>query len=179
MSRTGIVTLLVAFLAAAGGLGYSVWSNNTEPVAAPSPIEILLQQKYPDASGNLTDLSAYRGQVIVVNFWATWCAPCIEEMPDLSRLQTELTEHGVQFLGLGIDNAENVLEFSQTKVKVLYPLLVLGAAGIEMGKKFGNTEGGLPYTVVVDRNGKIADRTIGRVDIERLRRVILRTAALE
>lgn len=174
MSRA--VWLLALLGAVAIGAGVYSWlANDGPPDVAESPVRLLLGQQFPDARGTPTDLNAYRGQVLVVNFWATWCAPCIEEMPELSELQSELAEQDVQFLGLAVDNPANVRKFANGPVQVIYPLLVLDAAGIELGRRFGNEAGALPFTVVIDRQGNIADRTLGRVDIGRLKRVIMRT----
>jgi thiol-disulfide isomerase/thioredoxin len=170
------IVLLALLGAVALGAGVFSWvTHDQPPEVAETPVKLLFSQQYPDAQGAKTDLNAYRGQVLVVNFWASWCAPCIEEMPELSELQSEMAARDVQFLGLAIDNAANVRKFINGPVQVIYPLLVLDAAGIELGRRFGNEAGALPFTVVIDRNGNITDRTLGRVDIARLRRVILRT----
>ena len=124
-------------------------------------------------AGISAGLYSYRGKVLIVNFWATWCAPCIEEMPELSDIQKETTARGVQVLGLAVDSADKVLEFN-AKLQVLYPLLVLDAGGIATSRAFGNTSGALPFTVVIDRTGKIVDQTLGRFKKDRLMRVIER-----
>lgn len=169
-------TLLIAALAgmgAAAGAVTALFKFRVEP-AADTVVEQLFNQNYPDAHGATTRLDAYRGKVLVVNFWATWCAPCVEEMPELSDIQKATTARGVQILGLAVDSATKVREFN-TRLQVLYPLLVLDAAGLEVARAFGNTSGALPYTVVIDRSGRIVDQTLGRIKKDRLMRVIDRT----
>ncbi|MGH1358827.1 MAG: TlpA family protein disulfide reductase [Burkholderiaceae bacterium] len=164
--------LAVAAIAVAAGV-IAGWYQFRVIPADDLIVEQLFRQKYPDATGNPTDLSSYRGKLLVINFWATWCAPCIEEMPELSDIQKETTALGVQVLGLAVDTPEKVQEFNK-KISVLYPLLVVGSAGVDLSKSFGNESGALPFTVIVDRHGAIVDRTLGRFKRVRLMRVIER-----
>ena len=112
-----------------------------------------------------------RGRPLVVNFWATWCAPCIEEMPELSAFQQQYASAGLQILGIGIDSPDNILQFSKER-PVVYPLLMAGAGGSELSRRFGNKAGGLPYTVVLDRKGRVTARMIGRFRTAELRSAI-------
>ncbi len=168
--RKALRFVIAAALAIGGGIAAGLYQYRVEP-ADDAVVEQLFRQNYPDATGNRTDLSSYRGKLLIINFWATWCAPCVEEMPELSEIQKETTARGVQVLGLAVDSADKVLEFSH-KVPVLYPLLVVGSAGIDLSREFGNESGALPYTVIVDRHGAIVDQTLGRFKRARLMRVI-------
>lgn len=171
-----LATTLLA-LAVAAGAGYAWFQGRGNTTS--SPAALLLAQQYPNAAGAPVNLARYRGQTLVVNFWASWCAPCIEEMPELSDLQADmrrnLPDHPVQFLGLAIDNADNVRRFADGPGQVTYPLLVLDGAGIEMGRRFGNESGALPYTVVINNRGEVTARTLGRVNIDQLRTSIEQT----
>lgn len=175
--KRGPLAVLLLVLAVAAGAGYA-WLQGRGS-ATPSPSTLLLAQQYPNAAGAPVNLAQYRGQTLVVNFWASWCAPCVEEMPELSALQTELhremPDHPVQFLGLAVDNADNVKRFASGPGQVSYPLLVLDGAGIEMGRRFGNESGALPYTVVINNRGEVTTRTLGRVNIKQLRASIEQT----
>jgi peroxiredoxin len=104
----------------------------------------------------------------VLNFWATWCPPCIEEMPELSDLHADLSRRGLQTLGIAIDNATKVADFA-AKRPVSYPLAVAGMSGTELVRQFGNPTGALPFTVLIDRDGRIVHRILGRFDIVKLR----------
>ena len=105
------------------------------------------------------------------NFWATWCAPCIEEMPELSAMQEDLGPRGVQILGIGIDSDANIRKFAE-KYPVSYPLLVASGSALEWMRALGNSQGGLPFTVVVDPAGGIRTRVLGRFSEPALRGVI-------
>lgn len=117
-------------------------------------------------------LAEYRNIVLVVNFWATWCAPCVQEMPELSALQTELLAKKIRFIGIGIDNPENMAEFMQ-KYKITYPLFVAGMSGTRLSTSLGNHTGGLPFTVILDKSGNVVKTYQGRLDINQLRKDIL------
>jgi thiol-disulfide isomerase/thioredoxin len=110
---------------------------------------------------------------MLVNFWATWCPPCVEEMPELNGFDAEFRARGLQIVGIGIDSASNIREFSD-KTPMSYPLLVAGASGLELVRRLGNTSGALPFTVIVDRAGQVTWRTLGRFRTAELRAAILK-----
>ncbi len=126
----------------------------------------LLESTLPDLSGREVAFKQFLGQPIVVNFWATWCAPCVQEMPDLDLMA--LTFQKVHFVGIGIDTVDNIRQFVD-KIKVSYPLLIAGNAGISMMRELGNPSGGLPFTVMFDAEGNMIDTVLGQVKPDALR----------
>jgi len=134
----------------------------------------LYQASFADVQGKARPLSAFLGRPLVVNFWATWCPPCVHEMPDLQALSEQHPQAG--FVGLAVDTAVNVRNFSTQKVRVSYPLLVVGFEGIELMRPLGNSTGGLPFTVVFNARGEIAERILGPVKPESLTQVLGRLA---
>ncbi len=151
--------------AAAGG--WYAWQRQDAAAADRQTVELLLQQSWPGPDGRPLPLETLRGTVLVVNFWATWCAPCVDEMPELSQLRSELHGRGVEVVGIGIDSAANISKFAE-RHPVSYPLLVAGGGGSELARQLGNPGGFLPYTVLIARDGRIAGRILGRVKIARL-----------
>jgi peroxiredoxin len=97
----------------------------------------------------------WRGRILVLNYWATWCFPCREEMPGFSRLQDNFTNKGVQFVGISIDEAAKIIEF-QKETPVSYPLLIGDMKTMTNSAELGNSRQALPFTVVFDRNGQLA-----------------------
>ena len=184
----GLVILVIALLALAAGLGAGLgtswWTHQATPTAEPA-VQTLWSQRWPGPDGQPKALDSLRGQITVVNFWATWCAPCVEEMPALSALYQQLnpeinpekqqaaTSPGprIEFIGVAIDRADQVTEFAG-RTPVSYPLVVAGAAGSELGRALGNDAGALPFTVVIDSNGRVVERTLGVVDLEKLRSLL-------
>ena len=131
----------------------------------------LLAARYPDTDGRVRRLLDWRGRVLLCNFWATWCAPCREEVPMLVAAKQQWASRGFEVVGIGIDSADNVREFSKT-YQVNYPVLVADGSVLELMRKLGNRGGGLPYSIVLDRTGSIAERHLGALTAEDLRRVL-------
>lgn len=170
MSRLVRIALMISLGLSAAVAGTYFGLRGIEASAAShTTATALFSQTFPDAAGTQHMLADYRGKIIVVNFWATWCTPCVEEIPELSRLQSEYGARNVQFVGIGIDNATNIAEF-QKKVHADYPLLVAGANGSDLIRAFGDTAGALPYTLVLDRMGTVRATKLGKVDEAELRR---------
>lgn len=140
----------------------------TGPETAPVETAVLFAQSFNDANGDLQPMDQWQGRLLVVNFWATWCAPCIEEMPDLQNVQVEYAARGVTTVGIAIDNASAVKRFRDEQ-NVGLPLLVAGAAGTELVRQLGNASGALPYTVLVDRSGIVVQSKLGRLHESELR----------
>lgn len=130
----------------------------------PNP-RALYEATLPDLTGSPVALRQLLGRPVVANFWATWCAPCVEEMPHLDGLSKSLPD--IQFVGIGIDTASNISQFI-AKIPVSYPLYVAGHAGIALVRELGNAAGGLPFTVLLDAEGRIFDTILGQVSPEDL-----------
>ena len=114
----------------------------------------------PDPQGTTQPFSQWKGQVIVVNFWATWCVPCREEMPHFIKMQDLYGKQGLTFVGIAIDKPERVSRFAK-EIGVNYPLLVGDMSVFELARKAGNVGDLLPYTVIIDRQGRIVARRAG------------------
>ncbi len=168
MSRAGrLALLIVAVSTLAAGAGYyfgNPWQAVPPPrEAAPSADASarLLALTLPDLNGTPQALSQWKGKVLVVNFWATWCPPCKEEMPEFSRLHRELSSNGVQFVGISIDTADKVAAFSK-ETPVSYPLLVSGLESLDLASDLGNRAKGLPFTVVLRPDGNPQQVKLGK-----------------
>ena len=172
-SRRGWLLGLAGLAAATGGaLSWRRHSaRDAERRADAEAVSIFFQQTLPDSRGEVFRFESLRGQQVVANFWASWCAPCVEEMPELSALAEEVKDEGTRFVGVGVDNPEAIARFAE-KLPVSYPLVVANATGAFLAARFGNQAGGLPYTVVIDPSGRVKTKILGRVSIDSLRAVI-------
>jgi thiol-disulfide isomerase/thioredoxin len=173
--RQGLVALLVAAVALAAGLHLGRPRIAGEAALADAT---LASARWQDESGGTVAPADLRGKVVVLNFWATWCAPCREEMPALMRAQAALGADRAQFVGIAIDAREPVAAFAR-ELGITYPLVVIGAEGIELMRALGNRTGALPFTLVVDGEGRIRERHLGALDqpaIERLVRAAMTAA---
>ncbi|ABF09934.1 thiol-disulfide isomerase/thioredoxin [Cupriavidus metallidurans] len=165
-----VLWIIIAIVAAAAGALVAHFALAPKAVSDQA-VETLFHTKMPDPAGAEVDLSKFRGKTLVVNFWAPWCGPCVEEMPELTALHGEYAPRNVEFVGIGIDSASNIQDFLK-KVPVAYPLTVAGFAGTELSRTFGNTQGGLPFTVVITPDGTVKYRKMGRVHADELRAVL-------
>jgi len=114
----------------------------------------------PDTTGQQQSIGQWKGKVLVVNFWATWCVPCRDEMPEFVKAQREFGARGVQFVGIAVDDLNKVKDFS-AELGLNYPALIGGYGAIELSKSLGNRIGALPYTLFIDRAGRISRAHLG------------------
>ena len=125
----------------------------------------------PDPSGKEQRLDQWRGKVVVVNFWATWCAPCREEMPEFIKAQQQHGAQGLQFVGIAVDKADKVDEFAK-EIGLNYPTLIGGFGAMELSKSLGNNLMALPFTVVLDRKGDVVHTQLGELKPAKLQSII-------
>lgn len=125
--------------------------------------------EFETPAGPTIDLGSLNGKVSVINFWATWCPPCVEEMPELDELYaTELKPKGIEMIGIAIDSPSAVKAFLE-KTPVKYPVVMAGFGGTELAKQLGNDQGGLPFTVILSEDGNILLKKAGRIQMETIR----------
>jgi len=153
---------VVAFLGVGIAASVAGWLLSSHGISKPEETRDLRSARFTDLEGKSRSLAEWEGRVRVVNFWATWCAPCREEIPALVITRDKLLASGVEFIGIAIDQASKVAEFVRT-VRISYPVFVGGAASLDLVRTLGNPTGGLPFTVVLDRMGGIANRNLGIV----------------
>jgi thiol-disulfide isomerase/thioredoxin len=110
--------------------------------------------------------------VVVLNFWAPWCPPCREEIPDFIKLQDKYHERGLVFIGVALDEKIKVQAFAD-EMGINYPILLGEMEAVDLARKIGNRLGGLPFTVIVDRNGKIIASEVGGLTLDRLEKMVL------
>lgn len=160
-SRRRWLMSAVAGAAALGGVGlaWRTYAPQTMPAAADSG---LWQREFPGLDGDVFSMASLRGKPVLLNFWATWCPPCVEELPLLSSFYQEYSAKGWQMLGLAVDQLEPVKRFL-VKSPVTFPVVLAGVPGVELSKSLGNLSGGLPFTVVLGSDGTVAHRKIGQV----------------
>lgn len=135
--------------------------------AGSAAVSALLARSMPDAQGTQQALSQWKGKPLLVNFWATWCGPCVKEMPELSQLQASGKYKDLQVIGIGIDSPSNIAEFTK-KFKIAYPLYVDGVGGTELARQFGNAQGGLPFTVLIGADGQVKKTYLGLLKFDLL-----------
>jgi thiol-disulfide isomerase/thioredoxin len=151
---------LVGALAALAGT--ALWLGTREPrqTAIEMTPGALMAATFRDGEGRARSLGEFQGKVVVLNFWATWCAPCREEMPGFERLQAKWGPRGIQFVGVSAEEAARVSSFARS-LKISYPLWVGGDEVGEISRRLGNSRGVLPHTVVLGRAGEVVNTRVG------------------
>ncbi len=127
---------------------------------------------FKDLDDRLQPLKQWRGKVVVLNFWAPWCPPCREEMPDFIKLQDKYRERGLVFIGVALDEKIKVQAFAD-EIGVNYPILLGEMEAVDLARKIGNRLGGLPFTVVINRNGKVVASEVGGLTLARMEKIVL------
>jgi thiol-disulfide isomerase/thioredoxin len=157
----------VSAAAVAGGIGWALRQEHVRSLEGTG--DDFWSLRFPRPEGGELALSAMRDRPWVLNFWATWCPPCVEEMPELDRFRRDHAARGWEVVGLAVDAATPVREFLQ-RVPVGFPIGLAGFGGTELGKRLGNQTGGLPFTVVFDRRGRAVQRKLGETNYDELAR---------
>lgn len=165
VKRRTLISAGVAVVAAGIGAAAYLWQRRAAAPDAASTELWTLDFETPGA--NRLAMAALRGQPLVLNFWATWCPPCVREMPALDRFYRDHRAQGWQVLGLAADNSEAVRKFL-ADTPVSFPIALAGFAGIELSRRLGNGTGGLPFTVLYGRDGQVLQRHIGETRYEQL-----------
>lgn len=181
MNRTFLIMAMVALLAASGGYflarnlspGEEAENYSSSAIAAQTPTgDDLLGRKRPDFTltdldGTLVSADDFNGQAWLVNFWATWCTPCVEEMPMLSQLDLDASGQGVRVVGIALDDEDRARRFAR-ELSISYPILVGKADVVLIGRHYGNSTGMLPFSVLVDAAGTIRWTHLGALDSDQL-----------
>lgn len=164
--------LLIAVLALAGGLAGVLagrWLGDSVPAGEPKrmPVSRTAPEadtrpafELPGLDGNTHHVSEWDGRVVLLNFWATWCAPCREEMPMLDEMHDEYGEQGFTVVGVALDNPGAVQSFVE-ELDIGYPILIDNATGDDLARRYGNGQGVLPYSVLIGRDGTIEATLMG------------------
>ena len=160
MKRRVVVGAGVALVAAGAGAGFAVWRSNADRSSAEA---LFWQMVLERPEGGSLAMASLRGQPLLLNFWATWCAPCLREMPLLDRFHHEQHARGWQVLGLAIDSAAPVREFL-ARLPIRFPIVLGGLEGVALTRGLGNGNANLPFSVVFDRSGHVLDTKLGAVE---------------
>ena len=156
------VWVSVAAGALALGAAGSWWMHRRTADPTDAALEGMWGQVFPGPEGESVPMAQFKGRKLAVNFWATWCPPCVEELPMLNAFHQENQAKGWTVVGLAIDQPDAVRRF-MIRQPLAFPVAVLGAQGLGLVQSLGNTAGALPYTVVLDAKGDWVQRKLGKV----------------
>lgn len=171
-----VLFALIGLLALGGGY-YAYQHNRAQSAPVSASVDssdaaaTLFKAGFKDLAGIRQPLSQWRGKVLVVNFWATWCPPCRTEIPEFIKLQTKYGAQGLQFVGIAIDETAKVQAFSD-QMGMNYPVLVGDLDAVALSQATGNRLGGLPYTLILDRTGKVVATELGGLNTAKLEAIL-------
>ncbi len=163
-----ITISVVMFVALIGGvLTYQAFRSD-----ANKEYPIIADFSFPDIDGVTRNISEWKGRVIIINFWASWCPPCLEEIPEFIRLQKELAGQGVQFIGIAIEETDPVRQYLST-IEMNYPNLVSDLDGIGLSELLGNSAKIVPFSAVLDRQGRLVHSHPGKFSSVQIRKQLM------
>jgi thiol-disulfide isomerase/thioredoxin len=179
MNRRSWILAGAGTAAVAAGAAWRWRGGGSPPAPATTPdapvdaaAQAFWQMSFPTPEGGILAAVSLRGQPLLLNFWGTWCPPCVKEMPDLDAFAREHAAQGWRVLGLAVDNPKAVREFLK-RTPVGYTIALAGFEGSDLAQKLGNGQGGqaagLPFTVAFDRNGAVSHRKAGATTLAELR----------
>lgn len=167
-----LVLAIVGILSLALGWGVGNYFDKTK-LSSKSNVQNTLWAEFiaspwKSPEGQDIDTKSWAGKTVVLNFWGSWCPPCVEEMPMLARLSDELKSKNVVFVGIGIDSPSNIREFLK-KTPIPYPIAIGGLDGSNWAKRFGNETGGLPFTVIITPDGSSKMTKLGKISEDEIK----------
>ena len=172
------IGLIALAMALAGFFAARLYFDEPLPASRLSHDGVIVGQMRPgfslaSSTGDIITAADFDGRVVLLNFWATWCEPCLREMPMLVDMQTEYGPEGLQVLGVAVDDPQSAMAFAREH-GITYPILVGMGDIMEMNAAYGNTDGVLPYSVLVDREGVIRWQYVGEIPINDLTTLLQR-----
>jgi len=174
LKRRQLIYTGAAAAAAVAGAGVAWWqiqphgsASTTGAPGSDPALQAFWQQSFDTPDGQPLPMAGFSGKPLLVNFWATWCPPCVEELPLIDRFHSENQARNWQVLGLAVDQPSAVRAWLQRK-PLGFPVVMAGLQGTELSKSLGNLAGGLPFTVVFDASGRLLHRKSGQVSAQDL-----------
>ncbi len=157
--KQNLLLILAATLALVAGIyvknNFAVSETQTQTVEK-------LNFSLLDLTGKTHNISEWYGKILIINFWATWCPPCLKEIPEFIKLQQEFSDQNVQFIGIAIEDQPAVSKYLST-LKINYPVLIGGDEAITLSQQLGNIVNAVPFTVIVNQQGQIIHRQPGEL----------------
>lgn len=176
LHRRQILTVGVAAAAALSGAGVAYWQDQkvkvSEASAPQKPVSgdltDLWQMQFDTPDGSKLAMQSLKGKPLLINFWATWCPPCVEELPLLEGFYSQNKAKSVQIVGLAADKPEAVRAFLK-KLPLTFPIGITDLSGIALSKSWGNLAGGLPFSVMLAADGRVMQRKMGKLSEDDLK----------
>ena len=158
-------------LAAVIALSAGILAKNLVTAPEMEKNDFLPEFSLPDLTGKQRQISEWNGKILIINFWATWCPPCLKEIPEFIALQDKFGDKGLQFIGIAIEEKEPVDEYIDF-ININYPILIGEDAGIALSHQLGNRVNAVPFSIIVDKKGNIIHRHPGELSKKQILELI-------
>lgn len=149
-------------LATAAGVGGAWWALRARRGPVAEPVPGFWAWQWPTPQAGVLALQSFQSRPLLINFWATWCGPCVEELPLINDFYKKNAVNGFQIVGIAVDQAPAVQAFLK-KTPLDFPVAIAGLAGAELARSLGDLSGGLPFSLVLDGAGQVVLRKSGRL----------------
>lgn len=171
--KNAIIFITVALIGLWGGYYFSQSLEQPSKKSSDAPSGSTYRPDFAlkDVDDKLRQAEEWNGKVLLINFWASWCPPCVREIPDFVRLREAYKDQGFEIIGIALDEKQAVLDFIDP-IGVDYPVLIATDSGIALTQTYGNRLGILPYSVIVDRKGNIVSSHRSELSYESVEQLI-------
>ncbi|QPK61944.1 TlpA family protein disulfide reductase [Methylomonas sp. LL1] len=166
--KTKLIIVLAAIVAMSAGVWLQLKARTAGPV---EQTNAQLEFSFPDVDGRMQNVRQWRGKILLINFWATWCGPCLKEIPEFIQWQREYQASNLQFVGIAIDDQAAVADYLRG-ININYPILIAGDAGGMLARQLGNIINAVPFTVLVNQRGQIVYRQPGELSRDQFLKVV-------
>lgn len=163
--KQSLIISIVAVLALSAGI---VTQRN---LSTPPSASTLSEFTFPDLTGKMHSSKEWQGKILLINFWASWCPPCIKEIPEFIQLQKQLGQQNIQFIGIAIEDRDSAMSYANIN-NINYPILIAAEKGIALAQQLGNHINAIPFTLVVDQDGNIVHRHPGEFSKQQILEVV-------
>lgn len=167
MQQNTLLIIIAGVIALVGGVFVQSLPNKEQISSLPPTLEFSL----PDLQGRQRAISEWQGKILIINFWATWCPPCLKEIPEFINLQNELNDKGLQFIGIAVEDRETIEQYLKT-IAINYPILVGGGEAITLSQQLGNIINTVPFSIIVNKQGQIIHRHPGELNRDKIIEII-------
>ena len=164
--KSTLIIVFVALVALAGGIAAQI--NNKSPEIQTVSLSTI---SLPNLEGKMQSLSKWQGKTLIINFWATWCPPCLKEIPDFMALQNEYKDENIQFIGIALEDQQTVADY-HAKMNINYPILIGEFSGAQIARSWGNALNTIPFTVIINPQGEIIHRQMGEFSKQHILSII-------
>lgn len=167
MNKKTYLIFFAAVIALLAGISFQIIQSGQKTSLAQEKVDF----RFPDVEGVMHDMNDWHGYIRIVNFWATWCPPCLKEIPEFIALQTQLNDKKVKFIGIAIEDRDSVQQYLAS-IDMNYPILIGGDQAISLSYQLGNIINAVPYTVFVNPDGQVFYRHPGEISSEKILEIL-------